>query len=346
MRRFTLRQNHASSFIERRLDFCLISKILQESIIKTGVLASFCTDHSPIFFSLQLKDMPTRGKGFWKFNNSLISNDEYVEKMKNQISETLHMLDQDKITDKHLRWEFLKYEIRKFTINFSKKLVKEENKDQNFLEKELKKLEKNLNNLQTNEYYLGCKQKLQNIYTKKVNGIRIRSKCNWYENGEKSTKFFLNLEKYRATQGCLRTIIVNKKEINDSQQINDALYNFYQTLFKEKLSISEECIQSFLDKVSLPKLNENQTLKCEGAITECELLKALTSMDNDKSPGNDGITKEFYIKFWDAVKEPLCASIQQSFIAGELSTSQKQAIIKLIEKKDRDKRFIKNWRPI
>ena len=38
------------------------------------------------------------------------------------------MLDQDKITDKHLRWEFLKYEIRKFTINFSEKPVKEENK--------------------------------------------------------------------------------------------------------------------------------------------------------------------------------------------------------------------------
>ena len=49
--------------------------------------------------------------------------------------------------------------------------------------------------------------------------------------------------------------------------------------------------------MSLPKLNENQTLKCEGAITECELSKALTSMDIDKSPGNDGRTKEFYIKF-------------------------------------------------
>ena len=108
----------------------------------------------------------------------------------------------------------------------------------------------------------------------------------------------------------------------------------------------EEFIQSFLDKVSLPKLNENQTLKCEGAIAECELVKVLTSMGNDKSPGNNGITKEFYIKFWDAVKERLGASIQQSFIAGELSASQKQAIIKLIEKKDRDKRFIKNWRPI
>ena len=129
VKRFTFLQNHVSGFIELRLDSFLISNALQESIIKTDVLASFCTDHSPILFSLQLKDMPTRGKGLWKFNNSLVSSDEYVEKMKIQISETLHMLDQDKINDKHLRWEFLKYEIRKFTINFSKKLVKEENKD-------------------------------------------------------------------------------------------------------------------------------------------------------------------------------------------------------------------------
>ena len=35
-----------------------------------------------------------------------------------------------------------------------------------------------------------------------------------------------------------------------------------------------------------------------------------------------------------------------AFIKNELSSSQKQAVIKLIEKLDRDKRFIKNWRPI
>ena len=35
-----------------------------------------------------------------------------------------------------------------------------------------------------------------------------------------------------------------------------------------------------------------------------------------------------------------------AFLKKELSTSQKQAVIKLIEKKDLDKKFIKNWRPI
>ena len=42
---------------------------------------------------------------------------------------------------------FIYTTIRKFTINFSKKIVKEENKDRNFLENELKKVEKNLNSL-------------------------------------------------------------------------------------------------------------------------------------------------------------------------------------------------------
>ena len=54
------------------------------------------------------------------------------------------MFDQNKITDMHLRQEYLQNEIRKFTTNFSKNLVKEENKDRNFSEKELKKLEENL----------------------------------------------------------------------------------------------------------------------------------------------------------------------------------------------------------
>ena len=69
-------------------------------------------------------------------------------------------------------------------------------------------------------------------------------------------------------------------------------------------------------------------------------------MKNDKPPGNDRITKEFYEFFWNDIKNSLSDSIKKSFLSGELSTSQKQAVIKLIEKKDRDKRLIKNWRPI
>ena len=69
-------------------------------------------------------------------------------------------------------------------------------------------------------------------------------------------------------------------------------------------------------------------------------------MDNNKSPGNDGLSKEFYFKFWDKLKNPLYQSFMQGKRKGEMSASQRQAVIKLLEKKGRDKRLLRNWRPI
>ena len=48
---------------------------------------------------------------------------------------------------------------------------------------------------------------------KKGKGIKIRSKCNWYEHAEKSTKFFLNLEKHCAIQRQIHSVIINQAEL-------------------------------------------------------------------------------------------------------------------------------------
>ena len=69
-------------------------------------------------------------------------------------------------------------------------------------------------------------------------------------------------------------------------------------------------------------------------------------MENNKSQGNDGLRKEFYITFWNEVKVPLLFAIEKAYLLKQLSASQKQAVIKLIEEKGREKRYIQNWRPI
>ena len=63
------------------------------------------------------------------------------------------------------------------------------------------------------------------------------------------------------------------------------------------------------------------------------MFRSTEKIPNGKSPGNDGLTAEFYKTFWNLLGQQLTDSLNYSFEHGELSTSQKQAIIKLIDKK-------------
>ena len=85
---------------------------------------------------------------------------------------------------------------------------------------------------------------------------------------------------------------------------------------------------------------------CEGQLTYSECFKVLSTFSNDKTPGNDGLTIEFYKFFWSEIGIFLVDSLNDAYFRGELSHSQKQAVITLIEKKDKDRRWIKKWRPI
>ena len=99
IKRFTFWQHYTSGYIERRFEYFLVSNLLQESVNKTDLLAAFSTDQSLLLFSLDLRKNLNRGKGLWKFNNSLSMNCEFVTK-------ELQSFD--------LKWEIVRYEIRKF----------------------------------------------------------------------------------------------------------------------------------------------------------------------------------------------------------------------------------------
>ena len=94
-KRFTFHQNRVSGRIQnqKRLDYFLISNFLRETVIRADVLASFCSDHSPVIFTFAFQSNKKRRKGLWKFNKSLLSNNEYTNKLKSHISESLSILE-------------------------------------------------------------------------------------------------------------------------------------------------------------------------------------------------------------------------------------------------------------
>ena len=91
----------------------------------------------------------------------------------------------DCVCTRQLKWEFLKYEIRKFTIHYTKGLAKEGKQKNSNLESKLKKLKISLDDANNFGKYNGIKNELDAIYDHIVEGIRFRSKWEWYEHGEK-----------------------------------------------------------------------------------------------------------------------------------------------------------------
>ena len=120
---------------------------------------------------------------------------------------------------------------------------------------------------------------------------------------------------------------------------------FYSDLYSANAE-SSNVSYSFLHKPEIPKLTTEKKNICEGTLSVKECFDCLQSFENNKSPGNDGLTAEFYKTFWNSVGGLLVDGLNCAYDQDELSNSQKQAIIKLIEKKEKDKRKICNWRPI
>ena len=82
------------------------------------------------------------------------------------------------------------------------------------------------------------------------------------------------------------------------------------------------------------------------AVTLVECTKSLKQFMNNKTPGSDDFTIQFYRFFWNAIGPIMVYSFNYAFENGEMSISQKRGIISLIPKKDKDKKYLKNWRPI
>lgn len=104
---------------------------------------------------------------------------------------------------------------------------------------------------------------------------------------------------------------------------------FYQDLYTSKniKTDSTQTAESFLSNLGIPRLTEEQKLSCEGKITPDESAAVLENFQNNKSPGNDGIPVELYKKFWSLESEPFTKCVNEYFETGEMSRSQKQAVI-------------------
>ena len=94
---------------------------------------------------------------------------------------------------------------------------------------------------------------------KKANGVKIRSKCDCYEFGEKFSNFLLKLEKQHALLNQFRTLLCSENEVTDKSKINQELKCFYKNLFTWKSKFQKTDINVYLSQTNIAILRKEQT---------------------------------------------------------------------------------------
>lgn len=104
----------------------------------------------------------------------------------------------EELSDDRCVWDWIKYNIRAHAIRHSKRRSKQRNETETKLQNKLNvaKEAAETNPSDNNATLLDAAQKqLESFYEEKTKGIIVRARARWHEQGEKSTKYFLNLEK-------------------------------------------------------------------------------------------------------------------------------------------------------
>lgn len=329
--------------LKSRIDFFLLSSSALQFVKDVNHSFAPLTDHNQIILKLGCYKENPKLRGYWKFNNCLLKDDVFNNNTKELIKNIL--LDKMLIGYKN-KWEFFKYRVRQIAIKRSKELKNLKNKKiteqinrintlltGNLSEKE--KIELKELHLQINQAYLDI-----------ARGAFVRSRAKWLEEGEANSSYFFALEKRNCKRNSLTSLNINGVKCTDPKLISNFVTDFYQNIYTS--AFDKHCSDHYVNKIKtcVPVIDPEFKTFCDSNLTLEEIQVALYSMKKGKSPGNDGLTVEFYMHFWELIKDPLLSMYDECIDLKDMTTSMKQGVICLIPKPDKDTNLIDNWRPI
>lgn len=337
--------NNKDLSLQSRIDMWLISKELESKVNSIEIIPSILSDHKLIKIHLVLEDKPCNIKygSYWKLNNLLLNNDDLVRDINILIDKYWNVANNTKEFGKN--WELLKFEIRCLSINKGKELaIKKRVRIKNIIHR-LSVIYNNPGKNVIDLKELECLQtELDNIYKEKARGAFIRSRQKWMEEGEKNCRYFFGLEKRKIQNSLLKKLRIEDTICTDITGVSDFVTNFYKNLYK---AVHHPDSSQLFNSLRNPIIaNEEFKANCSDEITLEEIKDSICRLKNNKSPGNDGLTSEFFKLFVDKISPFLLAVYEESFLRGELPPSLKQGIITLIPKPNKDLLVIDNWRPI
>ncbi len=330
--------------VYNRLDYILVSDSLAGPLENVQhINATPLTDHRLVQCHLNFIGITGKGKGVWRHNDSLLEKLDYVDFIKKTIERAGKM--GNSCTNGREKWDFIKYFIAKESRKFATAVAGAKKIEMKEVEQEVAAAEENPT--EHKEALLFWSQKLEKLRHDEGRKIMMLSRATIFDEGEKMTASFFRLIKQNYLQSNILSLVRDDGSKMTQEECEREVKQFYTELFKKREVEAIEDTEVMQVIEGMPKLSCAQVEALNREVTHSEIRNVLFKhLHHGKSPGNDGLTVAVYKTFWKEISKEVCESITEGIKAKELSTRQRQSIIRLIEKKGKDTTKIKNWRPI
>ena len=278
------------------------------------------------------------------FNNSLLKDEDYCHIIRDMIK--TRKLQTNYQTDLFTWYDGLKIEIRRISITYGKQRQRHVRRIKKKIMKQVKHEREKLQKYQDYDIsmLIRIENELDEVILAEMRGAALRSKIEWYEDGERSSKFFFNLEKSRQNRKILTKLVNDQGEVYyDQSSILRKQVTFYRNLYRER-ACDHQSQDELINNITRT-LSQSDAQFCDVQLSSSDLKNALFSMESNKSPGNDGLTVEFFKMFWYDFIDVFERLIADTFSSNQLCDSMRMGTISLIPKKG-DLTRLTNWRPI
>ena len=303
------------------------------------------TDHNMVLTSFLIDNRCKVGRGYWMLNISLLERDDFMERFQNLWT----ILKREKINYPNVMhwWESnVKPKIKKFFIKLSRQVSEEKYGLIGLLQSRLETLtSKDTRSSSDFDEMKLIKNRIKSIKDEICEGIKIRLRTEERLNGERISAHLLAKEKSKGKRNTIRELRVeNGVKLDNTDAIVSHVKNYYENLFC-KVNTDEDMQDFFLNSIQSTITDEDNKQLCS-MVTENEILMTLKTMNKGKTPGEDGLPLEFYLKTWKIIRLEFTEMVKFAIdVELELGQSQNKGILKLVPKGG-DLSYLKNWRPI
>lgn len=187
------------------------------------------------------------------------------------------------------------------------------------------------------------KKEIVEIHAQRMRGVLDRAKLDSAIEDEPISMHHVASMRRRAKQQAISTLVTADGEVLDQQA--DIAAHFLD-VFRSKFKATE-CgggDSTLLDELGVSVTAEDNANLCQGITLE-EVAESVSKCRRHKSPGEDGITGEFYRAMFDIIGPDLTEVLDEMWVTASVPEAFMRGIIVMIPKCG-GARVIKDYRPI